>query len=304
MPAGTTVEPNFCTMCAAILRSTPCLRPIPCMSCGTICTVMVPVHWQPPAAQPKGNTSALGQSRWRKGVTPQAAFKAKMAQATYVSNGQWKRPYVYGYANAPRNIHKTPQAQLLLPWTQRASQDHIENDVPPPPPLSRPQPPKQVVVPLVTDTEGAERPIPIVYQTLQLLLIDLNHLLCTPHENEPFGFRGTCSIIADPTVGNSDKVTSIAWDVLGLTAVSFNPNTLIVDASPSAAHAMIATCAIWMNAPRGTRIARGTLPNACSRCDHSLSIGVERCEGPLIGGKDITGFHGQRINVDLRHFAR
>ncbi|KAJ7617303.1 hypothetical protein FB45DRAFT_933856, partial [Roridomyces roridus] len=168
----------------------------------------------------------------------------------------------------------------------------------PPPPLSRPRPPKQVVVPLVNKELNSTPLTPIVYQSLALILEDLNRLLYTPHEGQPFDFRAVCAIIADPAIDNAERVRLVAAQVTELTAISFNPYTLKIHDFPQGAASTVQTAALWM----GT--ASVLPPNvACRRCEHLLTVSVTYCRGPLIRGEDISGFRGQRIIVALTHFA-
>lgn len=85
--------------------------------------------------------------------------------------------------------------------------------------------PTRVILPLATEAQ----PEPIEYQTLDLLLSDLNRLLCTPHEEQPFHFRGTCAIVLDPAIGHAARVTRVAWAIIRGTVLAFKyvPNLFI-----------------------------------------------------------------------------
>ncbi|KAJ7144089.1 hypothetical protein C8R44DRAFT_759470 [Mycena epipterygia] len=153
--------------------------------------------------------------------------------------------------------------------------------------------PTRVVLPLATE----EQPEPIEYQTLDLLLSDLNRLLCTPHEKQPFHFRGTCAIVLDPAVGHAARVTRVAWAIIRGTVLAFNIHALTVHTSPRAAQATTQTSAIWMGAPPDQRLLAQTVPVPCARCEHLLSVGVTNEDSART-----RGLEGQRILIGLRHF--
>ncbi|KAJ7478741.1 hypothetical protein B0H11DRAFT_2234200 [Mycena galericulata] len=297
---------GLCRACASMYGVAACQLSVPCPNCNAMCAPEPTWHQYVPPQTPNMVPVPV---RWRQVITPNNTAKnmqtaveitaGPSSNAMPVPTSEYWGPH--GYVNTGTQWNWTSRVPLIQRPAARAP---IKHHMPTPPPLPRPGPPKQVVVPLVTDKVGAERPTPIIYQTLELLLIDLNRLLCTPHDGAPFDFRGTCSIIADPAVSNANKVTDVVWEILRLTTVSFNPHTLAVHQSPYAARATTPTCALWMNAPPDPRLEKVTVPRPCNRCEHLMSIGVERCAGPLVGGKDITGLRGQRINVDLRHFEK
>ncbi|KAJ7697261.1 hypothetical protein B0H17DRAFT_376990 [Mycena rosella] len=167
----------------------------------------------------------------------------------------------------------------------------------PPVPPRIPPPTPVVLLPLVEADSPADPPKAIAYQSLRLLLIDLNRLLCTPHEEQPFDFRGTCSIVADPAVDHATRVTSVAWALIRGTAVSFNVHTLAVHCSPRAALAVTGSSAIWMGAPPDPRLANATQPRPCERCEHLLHIHVDADDSACA-----RGLQGQRIVVRLWHY--
>ncbi|KAJ7741160.1 hypothetical protein DFH07DRAFT_838220 [Mycena maculata] len=247
----------------------------------------------PPASGPPPVETTNVTVRWRQAVNP--------------TNQRWRKPTAKTSAPAQQTVSgwQSYEYHNQIPPAHRTSVTQpVARYVPPPPPLPRPPPPKEVIVPLVTADAEQEPPPLIPYQTLELLLKDLNRLLCTPHDDQPFHFLGTCAIIVKPAASSAEKVASVAWDVLVGTAVTYNIHRLTVHGSEHNARMVTPSSAIWMGAPPDARLAEVTVPRACNRCNHLFSIRVTRCHGPLIGGKDISGLQGQRITIELKHFEK
>ncbi|KAJ7697695.1 hypothetical protein B0H17DRAFT_1197356 [Mycena rosella] len=204
----------------------------------------------------------------------------------------YTHPYPYPQPQ-PQSHQPQPQAQVPPP-ASRAPRPRPRPHPPKPPRIPTP---KRVILPLVETNTIEDTPAPIPYQTLRLLLIDLNRLLCTPHEEQPFHFCGTYSIVADPAVNHAARLTSVAWALIRGTAVSFNVHTLAVQTSPRQALVKTHSSAIWMGAPPDPRLADVTQPRPCERCEHLITIRVENDDSALA-----RGLKGQRVVLALRHF--
>ncbi|KAJ7032231.1 hypothetical protein C8F04DRAFT_1235541 [Mycena alexandri] len=158
---------------------------------------------------------------------------------------------------------------------------------------------KRVILPLATDP-GPSAP-PIAYQTLALLLKDLNRILCTPHAGLPFQFSGTCSVVADAArVRNGDyyrlRVSQVGWEVIAQTVLAFDISAMKVHTSQSAgAVSQMQSAAIWMGAPPDPRLKDGELERPCERCEHLLKIRVweDGRRAPIAG---------ESIFVELVHY--
>ncbi|KAJ6587699.1 hypothetical protein DFH09DRAFT_1307902 [Mycena vulgaris] len=159
----------------------------------------------------------------------------------------------------------------------------------------RVSPARKRLVPLADVHSAVDPPDPIKFQTLGLMLIDLNHFLCHPHP--PFFFRGTYSIVADPAIDHAARVTSVAWDLIRNTVLAFNVATLTVHTSPRAALTATQSSAIWMGAPPDPRLADVSESRPCENCEHLLTIGAD-ADGSALA----RGVQGQRIIVTVRHF--
>ncbi|KAJ6592505.1 hypothetical protein B0H19DRAFT_1245374 [Mycena capillaripes] len=179
----------------------------------------------------------------------------------------------------------------------------------PAPPKRVPTPVRVVVLPLVTPTSTASISIPaapIAYQTLGLLLTDLNRLLCTPHAGREFEFRGTCALVADPAVAPAARVVTVAWEVIEKTVLAFNIHALSVHSSGTTAVATTQSSALWMGDPASSASdntvntdSDSRRPCPCARCEHLLTISVWALE-PQLG---VAKPKGEGIWVALRHFA-
>ncbi|KAJ7144087.1 hypothetical protein C8R44DRAFT_865081 [Mycena epipterygia] len=142
-------------------------------------------------------------------------------------------------------VTHTPYTHLLVPpqpkppyLTTNPYAHLLVCPLPAPPPVQRPTP-RVVILPGVDSSGPGHPPELIEYQTLALLLEDLNRLLCTPHESMPFHFHGTCTILADPAVGHAACVTI---------------HMLKVHTSPFAAQATTPATRVWCTL-RGRRRA-------------------------------------------------
>jgi hypothetical protein len=137
---------------------------------------------------------------------------------------------------------------------------------------------------------------PITYQTLELLLADLNVLLYTPHAGRPFNFLGRCVVVVDPTAGPSSrgKIKEVAWEVIQRTAISFNMHGLVIHGSGNAAVAKTQSAALWMGDEQA-RYGGKARSCPCERCEHLLTISVWQ--------EDRAHVDRQEISVGLSHFA-
>jgi hypothetical protein len=164
---------------------------------------------------------------------------------------------------------------------------------------------------------------PITYQTLDVLLADLNALLWTPHDGRPFEFRGTCAVVSDPAAADNAllhaaRVTRVARQLIESTALTFkyvifiyafftknnvchSIHNLTVHSGAQAAFATTQSSAIWMGDPTPsselleTGAAAEKSPSPCARCEHLLTIGVASARRAHVTGQSIV--------VALRHFA-
>ncbi|KAJ7636375.1 hypothetical protein FB45DRAFT_906479 [Roridomyces roridus] len=321
---------DFCKGCAVKFKSNPSARDVQCWGCGASCAStasapptnddQIPVLTYPVNMQPMPEKARYFSHSKPYHPDPYAMHPASkyhgphligLSSVPVISKPSSPPPPPVRRPSPPKPrpmvplVGKTPattpssscyRTDLRLPPSVLALSTLPP---PPPPPIGRPSLFKAgPIVPLVGKTPAKTPvPTPTVYQTLQLLLDDLNHLLYTPHEAQPFYFRGTCAIIADPAVEFVQKLGDVAQQVVERTALSFNPQTLDIQSSAHAASTITRTQALWMG---GTLATSGV---SCTRCRHTLSIGIERCHGPLIRGSDISGYQGQRISVDLRHWV-
>ncbi|KAK6991986.1 hypothetical protein R3P38DRAFT_3090460, partial [Favolaschia claudopus] len=218
----------------------------------------------------------------------------------------WLPPYLSNYAPVPQTPHP-----LLLPPPPSHSQS-----APQPPRLaflgpSHPQPalparspprPRHMTFSPASAFDPASKPI--AYQTLPMLLTDLNCLLITPHDDRAFSFRGTYAFIgraptpvdintkASPPFDTAPflktELMSVAWAILDQTVLAFDVQKLQVHVSGKAAAATIKTAAIWMgdggasfrdNASVGMakdekQKQEGHPDCTCSSCEHLLTITV------------------------------
>lgn len=169
-------------------------------------------------------------------------------------------------------------------------------------PPRRPPPPKTITLPRAEASSTAPTPLPIPYQSLTLLLNDINRLLLTPHEGREFDFRGTCAVVADRQDSGEEalkaRVHHVAWGLLDRTVLAFDVHNLAVHASARAAVATTQSAAIWMGAPPDPRLQSGKGKEEecpCARCEHILTISVMLEEKKRAAGVSMV--------VGLRHFA-
>ncbi|KAJ7616006.1 hypothetical protein FB45DRAFT_1064175 [Roridomyces roridus] len=285
MPSTDAVKPDLCNGCAVHHNSYPSEKDVPCWSCGMSCASTTSAA---PAAIPQAPVYHVNMHP--------LPYRPRYFSHTYVHHQPYHQ-YPYPYPIHPHTAYYVPYAPPPPPIPV------IYTPPPPPPPTPPVSSPPTLkpgpIVPLVQRPPGTTPiPTPVAYQSLQLLLEDLNHLLHTPHEEQPFYFRGTCAIIADPAVGHAKKLSSVAEQVVERTALIFDPQTLEIQSSEQAASTSTSTHAVWMPVGAGRPTTTGV---SCTHCRHTLTIDVERCHGPLIRGSDISGYQGQRILVDLRH---
>ncbi|KAJ7779707.1 hypothetical protein B0H16DRAFT_1499636 [Mycena metata] len=155
---------------------------------------------------------------------------------------------------------------------------------------------KAIRLPLVNSASGPPPDTPTIeYQTLNLLLADLNRLLRQPHAEQPFNFEGTCSIVSDPVIVYSARVQQVAWEVIWQTVLAFDIHNLsITHTNHGIAGTRIHAAAIWMGGPLRPGISP---PCPCLHCEHQLTIIVR---------EDIRKRHmmrGERIHLGLRHLV-
>ncbi|KAJ7099828.1 hypothetical protein C8R44DRAFT_859468 [Mycena epipterygia] len=309
--------PRLCARCALRLGGTPCTFLVPCDTCGDIC--LGPPAWQTyvASASKPAELPLYATIRWNQPPIAQYATTEQQTPALPQLNPpqlhdstSWSH-YRHYQPPAERAAAPYPQAEVIqmqntgfaqwkpsqrAPIIQQLPTPHVHPQSHAPQfalPAFRVPSPTRVVLPLATE----EQPEPIEYQTLTLLLEDLNRLLCTPHAEQPFHFRGTCALVLDPAVGHAARVTRVAWAIIRETVLAFNIHALTVHSSPRAAQATTQTSAIWMGAPPDLRLARATVTAPCTRCEHLLSIGVTNEDSARK-----RGLEGQRILVGLRHF--
>ncbi|KAJ7128193.1 hypothetical protein C8R43DRAFT_951522 [Mycena crocata] len=166
---------------------------------------------------------------------------------------------------------------------------------------------------IVPPPGAADAPVPVLYQSLSLLLADLNKLLNTPHEQQAFHFKGACAIVADSAVGNVARLVVVAWEIIQKTTLAFDINTLKIQSNPRSALVMTSSSAIWMGLPPDM-LTKAALP--CRQCEHLLTIGIDPCmsgsissAGPALATSDSNSsttprpqIRGQRIAITLKHF--
>ncbi|KAJ6587646.1 hypothetical protein DFH09DRAFT_231131 [Mycena vulgaris] len=325
----------LCKKCAALVGTAYTSWSGPCSRCGYTYrqTSDNIVLWQPPnaaetliAAEERDIDFKV---RWNDVMTPR---KTAMREENKVaSKTQNMNPKAYTAPPPPDGIHFVDQAVGFPP--QYGNMNPTSSYRPPAPPNGYqqiaelpaqyqprrppkgyeqiaelpaqyqprrpPQPPGapsvKRLVPLADVHSAVDPPDPIKFQTLGLMLIDLNHFLCHPHP--PFFFRGTYSIVADPAINHAARVTSVAWELIRNTVLAFNVQTLAVHTSSRAARATTQSSAIWMGAPPDPRLANVSEPRPCEQCEHLLTIGADPDDSALE-----RGLQGQRITVTLRHF--
>ncbi|KAJ7087992.1 hypothetical protein B0H15DRAFT_842005 [Mycena belliarum] len=234
-----------------------------------------------------------------------------MRDLTYFSQAAWRASQAWNYQPIPSKILTPPQntySVFKASTSDRRPRKRQKKSVPvlttsvlpavSAPAASRISLQKHVVLPLVEVNEVTTLPQPIPYQTLDLLVADLRRLLCTPHEAQPFYFRGVFALVADPDVPNTACITRVAWALARGTPLSFNPPALAIQTSAVTHMALttVQTAAIWM-APLDPGLADAALPSPCSRCEHLLTISAERDNSAAA-----RGLAGQRVIVGLRHF--
>ncbi|KAJ7938613.1 hypothetical protein B0H13DRAFT_2301653 [Mycena leptocephala] len=206
---------------------------------------------------------ALETDEWTASVEPHEAT----SQGTTLSS---RKPYVYSHPNSNlewKTISPTPAQEAAAPprtrqysWlTSDASTFQSSNikaaPIAPLTPIPLP------ALPHIPAAKHAVLPL-VAYQTLELLLTDLNRLLCTPHVDRPFEFRGTCAIVGAHAVSaaaaeHEARVRLVAWEAIERTVFTFDVNNLTVHSGARAAFATTQTSAIWMAARSGSGLERG-----------------------------------------------
>ncbi|KAJ7150042.1 hypothetical protein C8R43DRAFT_1006134 [Mycena crocata] len=285
---------SLCASCAHLLGRLQSPFNIPCSRCGQLCGA----HWQ--AALEERKRAAEEKTR----VENIPLFRKPYVYTRYSDGNrtnaiipprippvQVARPQVHPQVPSQRPRKRKRKAPSPEPTPMHVPQ----RDFLLPPPHLRIDPPKRVVLP----PGSADAPEPVLYQSLAVLLADLNKLLVTPHEEQPFHFKGACAIVADPAVGSADRVRKVAWEVIQRTVVAFNLNALSIKTNPRAALVMTPSSAIWMGSPPAM-LATAAPP--CRRCEHLFSIGVEPCGSGSRPVPTRFSIPGQRIVVALKHF--
>ncbi|KAK6971325.1 hypothetical protein R3P38DRAFT_724091 [Favolaschia claudopus] len=241
---------HLCARCAPLLHTAPYIGDATCDHCRYSCkaqwdyyqTYTVPVTNVSQSRPPPFKKLKFGPDG--------QAVPADTPTPTAAAVGAWRSPY------------------LPAPSLHPISSHPVSAPIPPtvPPPKPKPAPRKQPIptpadpptAPLVGRrihlthsalSDPASPPKSIPYQTLPLLLTDLNRLLCTPHVGKAFDFRGTYTQIVgvvppesqsqNPS-GVNGEVTSydgrflkplleaIAWQVLDRTVLAFDVHNLVV----------------------------------------------------------------------------
>ncbi|KAF7350711.1 hypothetical protein MSAN_01632100 [Mycena sanguinolenta] len=257
------------------------------------------------------STFPTGGIQWRSPYIPAPTY-APHPQQYPIQRWSTFQPYSQGHfisAPAPASISSPspfaplftlpPQTTrplilrtLLHTRTRRRPRPSPRPRTDPPAPRAR-RTPRRIVLSSPFHSSGNENgkqngvtPV-IPYQTLALLLADLNRLLTTPHGGPGFDFQGTCAEIVGPrdysgsgalangkgkgkgkekeegelsgatlaAHGGADRmrgrVMKLAWDVLDQTVLAFNVHKLMVHTGETGTAAVATTrsSAIWMGDP-------------------------------------------------------
>ncbi|KAK7052666.1 hypothetical protein R3P38DRAFT_2861588 [Favolaschia claudopus] len=216
-----------------------------------------------------------------------ATSAAKDIQAPLV----WRQPFRVAAAAAPPPPPPSPPPLRTTPAPAPAPE--------PPRPLFAPPPrhPRHITLSPAALSNPSSPPIP--YQTLSLLLNNLNRLLLTPHHDRAFAFRGTYAFIAgvpSPGTPNSaappldalflkSQLLSVAWELLDRTVLAFDVHKLVVHADGKVAVATIRSSAGLGGGGHGASKTNGKSAKRkgkeqekargpCDRCEHLLTISV------------------------------
>ncbi|KAJ7830649.1 hypothetical protein B0H14DRAFT_3143467 [Mycena olivaceomarginata] len=260
---------SLCYKCAVLLGCTGTSRSVPCDGCGNPCDGSLDpvrseapkyVHSQVVSATPSSTstTSAreVADSTWRSSYRP--------------------APIVVPYVPVPTPPSQWPiqQWDTLFKASARISPGRgvIKSR------SSRPAPPKRITLLHVDGPAIDSFPPPITYQTLALLLNDLNRLLLTPHEGREFAFRGRCAVIVGAADTSEDalktRVLWVAWEIIERTVLSFDVQNLAVHGSAYGAVGKTRSIAIWMGALPDPRLQKEEDECPCARCEHLLTMSV------------------------------
>ncbi|KAJ7239772.1 hypothetical protein B0H12DRAFT_76845 [Mycena haematopus] len=263
-------------------------------------------------SQPLRSSRRYGQARWSSGCQdPQGSGGSRRkeegegeerAHPPTTSVLAWRSPYLPPPVLAPQQW--PIQSWSALRWAQAQGPPPAPAPAPAPilaPPDRPPQQPKRIILQPVDHTNLVPT-APIPYQTLPLLLDDLNRLLCTPHWGRAFDFQGTCTrVVAVPGefdfakgVGEAkmkEHLMDVVWDVLDRTVVAFDVHKLAVHPGNHSAAATTRSAAIWMGGPD----VQEQQECPCKQCEHLLTLSVMLQQNKYAIGMSIV--------VKLLHFA-
>ncbi|KAJ7673828.1 hypothetical protein DFH06DRAFT_1123500 [Mycena polygramma] len=287
-----------CALCSKLLESTYSGLPTVCISCDTICSNAVRQRLEELASGATAELNALGlilgnnpvESQRRPDLNHQNSVASGSNtytnprgsnSGTFQINSGWRRAYSYKNPDTPQTQTTTqepapepaPLRRRKYAWLTTATEPPAERPPPAPvPPRKRKRGrPKRVAVPLPVSAFP-----PGTYQSLELLLTELNRLLCTPHADRPVHFWGTCAdtevseaAAADP----AEHVREVAWEVINRTVLAFNVDNILIQTSGDSTFTMTESAAIWMGAGDDT-----SQNHPCARCEHNLTIRVVALE--------------------------
>ncbi|KAJ6472891.1 hypothetical protein C8R47DRAFT_721448 [Mycena vitilis] len=287
-----------CALCSKLLESTHSGLPTVCISCDTICTNAVRQRLEELASGATAELQALGLILGNNRVEPQRRPELEHEKSvisgsntstnpgasnhgTFQTNSGWRRAYSYKNPDTPQlqtaaeepAPEPVPLRRRKYTWLTTASEPPKERSAPAPvPPRKRKRGrPKRAAAPLPASA------FPLgTYQSLELLLTELNRLLCTPHTDSLVHFWGTCAdtevseaAAADP----AEHVREVAWEVIERTVLAFNVDNILIQTSGDSTFTMTESAAIWMGAGDDT-----SQNHPCARCEHNLTIRVVALE--------------------------
>ncbi|KAJ7150061.1 hypothetical protein C8R43DRAFT_496625 [Mycena crocata] len=291
---SSTVRPipdNFCFSCAQRLGFAPSPLNLPCTICGQHCAANWQLEW---AEQMKASQERMRTLQQRFPYMP-------YSQSTSVPNN-----VVIPSISKPPVIPPPTDGTIQRPAKRKRTESSSEPAYLPMRDFAQPRSIRRIVLP----PGATDAPAVVLYQSLELLIVDMNKLLNTPHEEQAFHFKGACAVVADPAVGNSARVAEVAWEIIRKTALAFNLNTLKIQSNPRSALFMTPSSAIWMGLPPDM-LDKAAPP--CRRCEHLLTVGVEPCVSGSLSSRAASNYNtfpttaspqimGQRIVVALKHF--
>ncbi|KAK7052636.1 hypothetical protein R3P38DRAFT_3595861 [Favolaschia claudopus] len=258
MPLPQNQMTHLCARCAPLLHTAPYIGDATCDQCRYSCKAQWD-YYQTYTVPVTTNQNVPWQSRpppFKKlKFGPDGhAVPADTPTPTAAAVGAWRSPYLPApsIGSAPSQSHPVSVSVPIPPTAPAPPPTGKPKPAPqkPPPstPTADPHPtPRRIRLPHSALSSPASPPTPIPYQTLTLLLTDLNRLLCTPHVGRAFDFRGTYTQIVGvvpPGSQNSSSVKgevtsydekflkplleAVAWQVLDRTVLAFDVRNLAV----------------------------------------------------------------------------